>query len=102
MNNKKHKKQLKRNKKKKDKPSQKNPIEKKIQKDLGEQVGLFNKLPTTCSACSTDFPKTREAHMSWRVVVKAEEQKVTLFCPTCTTKTQELINTINPEREQSE
>ena len=77
--NKKHKKKLKRlAKKKKDKD-----ISQEVQAKIKKQVGMFEKLPEKCSMCSSGFPRTREAHMSWRVVVKGEKQSVWLFCPRC-------------------
>jgi predicted RNA-binding Zn-ribbon protein involved in translation (DUF1610 family) len=77
--NKKHKKKLKRlAKKKKDKATAQ-----EVQAKIRKQVGMFEKLPEKCSMCHKVFPKTREAHMSWRVVVKGEKQSVWLFCPEC-------------------
>jgi hypothetical protein len=99
---KKHAKQVKRNKKKKATPNRKNLSDDTTQKEAEKQIGMFSKLPTTCSACSADFPKTQEAHMTWTVVVKSEQEKISLFCPDCMQKTREIINTTNPEGEQSE
>ncbi len=76
---KKHKKKLRRSvKKKKDKATAQEAKHK-----IKKQMGLFEKLPEECSMCSKVFPKTREAHMSWRVVVKGGKQNVWLFCPDC-------------------
>jgi hypothetical protein len=36
---------------------------------------MFDMLPESCSACDKEFPKTREAHMTWRVTVRNEEQQ---------------------------
>ena len=58
-------------------------------------MGIFDRLPETCSTCEADFPKTREAHMSWRVVVKEEKQKVWLFCPTCRENAKKLVEKQN-------
>jgi hypothetical protein len=88
---KKHAKKIKRDKKKKK--------EKKLAADqqqrLTKQVGMFDRLPQTCSTCEKDFPKTREAHMTWRVVVRAEEQQVRLFCPECQEKAKKLVENNN-------
>ena len=76
---KKHAKKIKRNKKKKK--------EKKISTDqqqrLARQINMFDRMPKECSSCKKEFPMDREAHMTWRVVVKSEEQQVRLFCPSC-------------------
>ena len=53
---------------------------------MKKQMGMFDRLPNKCSACEKDFPKTREAHMTWQVVVKTQEQKVWLYCPDCQEK----------------
>jgi len=72
---------------KKIKRSKKKKKEKRLaaeqQQRLAKQMNMFDKLPNVCSACNKEFPKTREAHMSWRVVVRNEEQQVRLFCPSC-------------------
>ena len=88
---KKHAKRTKRNKKKK--------REKKLaaeqQQRLNKQVNMFDKLPSVCSACNKEFPKTREAHMSWRVVVRNEKQQVRLFCPECQDKAKQMLENNN-------
>lgn len=91
MSDKKHKKKLKREVKKKK--------EKKLahdqQQKMRNQMNMFDRLPEACSACGEDFPKTREAHMSWRVTVRNKEQTVRLFCPECINKTKELVENNN-------
>jgi len=62
---------------------------------LKKQINMFDRLPETCSACAKVFPKTREAHMSWRVVVKSEKQKVWLFCPDCQQKARKAVENNN-------
>ena len=79
---KKHKKKLKRAaKKKKDKA-----VAKEDKSKLKSQMNMFDRLPTECSACEKEFPKTKEAHSTWRVVVKTKEKKVWLYCPDCQQK----------------
>ena len=88
---KKHKKKLKRAaKKKKEKAASQ-----QAQDDLKKQMNMFDRLPGECSTCEKDFPKTREAHMTWKVVVKTEKQKVWLFCPECQEKAKELVENNN-------
>ena len=60
------------------------------QRRMQKQINLFDKLPKTCSTCSMEFPKTREAHMSWKVVVRAKNEMVRLFCPACQEKAKTL------------
>jgi predicted Fe-S protein YdhL (DUF1289 family) len=88
---KKHKKKLKRAAKKKKEKSAAQESQAKIKK----QMNMFDRLPDTCSACENIFPKTREAHMSWRVVVKSEKQEVWLFCPDCQQKARKAVENNN-------
>ena len=88
---KKHKKKLKRAaKKKKDKAQVQH-----LQEQLAKQMNMFDRLPEACDACGKEFPKTREAHMSWRVTVRNKEQTVRLFCPDCINKTKEIVENNN-------
>jgi predicted RNA-binding Zn-ribbon protein involved in translation (DUF1610 family) len=88
---KKHAKKIKRDKKKKK--------EKKLAADqqqrLTKQMGMFDMLPESCSACDKEFPKTREAHMTWRVTVRNEEQQVRLFCPDCQERAKKMVENNN-------
>jgi hypothetical protein len=88
---KKHKKKLKRaTKKKKDKA-----LTQEVQNKLNERMSMFGRRPDECSACNKEFPMTREAHMSWQVVVRNKEQLVRLFCPDCQQKARELVEKQN-------
>jgi len=85
---KKHKKKLKRaNKKKKEKRKAQDAAIR-----MKSQLTLFSQLPEQCSGCNKDFPKTREAHMSWRVSVRNQEKLVRLFCPDCQQQAKELAD----------
>ena len=85
---KKHKKKLKRAAKKK-----KEKVVSQIK--MKKQMGMFDRLPESCSACEKEFPKTREAHMTWRVVVRNEKQQVRLFCPECQEKAKKVLENNN-------
>jgi len=88
---KKHKKKLRRaTKKKKEKA-----VAQDAQNKMKKQMGMFDRLPDDCSACEKSFPKTREAHSTWRVVVKAEKEKVWLFCPDCQQRAKQLVENNN-------
>ena len=88
---KKHKKKIKRTAKKKKEKAVAQAAKNKMKK----QMGIFDKMPETCSMCAAKFPKTREAHMSWRVVVKSEKEKVWLFCPECQEKAKKVVENNN-------
>ena len=87
---KKHKKKLKRAAKKKKEKAAADETQTKIKK----QMGMFSRLPKECSACQMEFPKTREAHMTWQVVVRSN-QTVRLFCPECQEKAKKLVENNN-------
>ena len=54
------------------------------EKDVAAKVALFGKLPDNCLTCDEPFDKMdKEQVMSWNVVVRQEEEKVHLYCPTC-------------------
>ena len=76
---KKHRKKLKRAAKKKKEKA----VSQEAHIKLKKKMNMFDRLPEQCSSCAKKFPKTREAHMTWRVVVKPEQEKVWLFCPEC-------------------
>ena len=86
----KHKKKLKRAKKKQEQQKLQ-----EVQKTLQRQMNMFQRLPGECSACTTPFPKTKEAHMTWRVVVRSKKKLVRLFCPECQQKAKELVENNN-------
>ena len=88
---KKHKKKLKRAAKKKKEKAASQEAQNKMKK----QMGMFDRLPDVCSTCEENFPKTREAHTTWRVVVKTEKEKVWLFCPDCQQKAKQLVENNN-------
>ena len=88
---KKHKKKLKRvAKKKKEKAASEH-----LQNKLKQQMNMFDRLPEACSACAKVFPKTREAHMTWKVTVRNKEQQVRLFCPDCLEKAKTAVENNN-------
>lgn len=88
---KKHAKKIKRAKKKK----KEKKLAQEQQDRISNQMNMFDRMPDKCSACNKDFPKTREAHMSWRVTVRNKEQMVRLFCPDCQEKAKELVESNN-------
>ncbi len=60
--------------------------------DLEKKVGLFDKLPDQCTNCDTPYDKkSKEMAMTWSVVVREQENKVNLYCPTCWDNAQKFI-----------
>ena len=65
---------------------------KQAEKDLAQKVGMFDRLPDKCTACEIPFDKlNREMVMSWHVVVREQENKVNLYCPSCWDKANEVL-----------
>ena len=88
---KKHLKKIKRAKKKK--KDKKEAVDQ--QQRIAKQMNMFDRMPNVCSACNLEFPKTREAHLSWQVVVYNDRQLVRLFCPACQEKAQKMVENNN-------
>ena len=57
---------------------------------MEDKIHMFGKLPKQCNACEKPFDKKeRDMVFSWKVVVMGE--RVSLFCPECISKTQQVI-----------
>jgi len=62
------------------------------QAELGNKMSMFDRIPEKCLTCGTEFDKKNKQHaMTWTVVVKTEQKKVNLFCPTCVAAAKEVI-----------
>ena len=68
---------------------------KKDKKEMKLLLGMFEKLGDECAACETPYDKTsKEQAMTWKVVVREQEQVVRLYCPDCWNKTTEAIKQV--------
>jgi len=57
---------------------------KQAEKDMEAKLNMFEKLGEECLNCQTAFDKKdRSMVESWRVVVRENEGKVNLYCPSC-------------------
>ena len=60
---------------------------------LAQKISSFDHRPDNCSACKAQFDaKSRDHVMTWRVVVHEKPTRVSLFCPECIEKTQEILD----------
>jgi len=60
---------------------------------LAQKISSFSHRPDKCSACEAAFdPKSKEHANTWRVVVRENPIRVSLFCPDCIQKTQEILD----------
>ena len=69
---------------------------KQAEKDVVQKMNMFDKIPDKCSACEEPFDKkNRDMVSTWNVVVRAEEEVVRLYCPTCWTTATNVIKEYN-------
>ena len=60
---------------------------------LAQKISTFEHRPENCSACNADFDKTSKEHaQTWRVVVRENPTRVTLFCPECIEIAKEVLD----------
>lgn len=73
-------------------------FKKDIQKQMKQQIMMFDKLKDECAACTTPFDKKSKEHAStWKVVVREEEEVVRLYCPGCWDKANKIIKEIEDD-----
>ena len=66
--------------------------------DLENKIGLFDKLPKQCTNCDKPYDKKdKEMVTTWSVVVREQESKVNLYCPTCWDNAKKLITQIQAD-----
>jgi hypothetical protein len=68
-----------------------------------QKMGLFDLLPDDCMICHAKFDKTSKDMVStWQVTVREKEKVVRVYCPSCWSKAQNLLNElgINNNEEQ--
>ena len=66
--------------------------------DLEKKIGLFDKLPKQCTNCDKPYDKTsKEMAMTWSVVVREQENKVNLYCPTCWNNAHRMLEQIKAD-----
>ncbi len=67
-------------------------IKKDIEKQMKRQLMMFDKLEDECAACQKTFDKKSKEHaMTWKVVVREDEEAVRLYCPECWDKANKII-----------
>ena len=70
----------------------KNRKSKNLEKELTKKISLFDRTPDECLTCKKAFDKKdKEMVTSWYVVVREEEKKVNLYCPSCWEKAMEIL-----------
>jgi hypothetical protein len=60
---------------------------------LAQKISTFSHRPDACSACEAAFDaKSKEHAQTWRVVVRENPTRVTLFCPECIERAKEVLD----------
>jgi hypothetical protein len=69
--------------------------QKEFEKVMKKQLMMFDKIGIECAMCKKPFDKkSKEDAMTWKVVVREEEDTVRLYCPECWDKANDLIKEI--------
>lgn len=69
---------------------------KEFEKVMKQQLMMFDKLGTECSACNEPYDKKSKEHAkTWKVVVRESEEIVRLYCPDCWGKANKIIEEFN-------
>ena len=67
--------------------------EQAAKKKMKKQLSTFGSLGEECNACAKEFDKKSKEHAeTWRVVVRKDKNRVTLFCPDCWDKAKQLVD----------
>ena len=78
-------------------------IKKNLEGEVKQKLNMFDKLGEECLACKKEFDKTsREMVESWSVVVREDEGKVNLYCPTCWDFAQKIVKEVFNEQSSTE
>lgn len=65
---------------------------KNAEKEMKQKLNMFDKMGDECLNCQAPFDKKdRSMVESWRVVVRENEGKVNLYCPTCWDFAQKIV-----------
>ena len=75
---------------------------KNAEKEMAAKVALFGKIPNKCLTCEKPFDKMdREQVKTWSVVVRQQEDKVNLYCPSCWEMAVNLIKEVEERRKDA-
>ena len=73
-------------------------VKKDIEKQMKRQLMMFGKLEDECAACQKPFDKKSKEHaMTWKVIVREDEEAVRLYCPECWDKANKIIKEIEDD-----
>ena len=79
--------------------TKKKKLKKELKKAMRGQLDLFGYLPDHCLTCNKDYEKNNIEHATtWKVVVREEQKRVSLYCPECWGTAEELIKEIKENK----
>ena len=71
--------------------------------DLEKKIGLFDKIPKQCTNCDAPYDKKdKKMAMTWSVVVREQENRVNLYCPTCWDNAKKMISELKEKLNENE
>jgi len=74
----------------------------KKKSNVEKKLGLFDKIPDECLNCFVPYDKKdKQMVKTWTVVVREQEGKVNLYCPTCWDNANKLIKEIKEDLNES-
>jgi|6_EtaG_2_1085325.scaffolds.fasta_scaffold44481_3 hypothetical protein len=74
-----------------------------LEKEVSEKINMFDRMPEMCLSCDDPFDKTNEEMVkTWTVVIRKEEEKVNLWCPTCWDNAKNILQDFLQKKEENE
>jgi len=74
-----------------------------LEKEVSEKINMFDRMPEMCLSCDDPFDKTNEEMVkTWTVVIRKEEEKVNLWCPTCWDNAKNILQDFLQKEEENE
>ena len=74
-----------------------------LEKEVSEKINMFDRMPEMCLSCDSPFDKTNEEMVkTWTVVIRKEEEKVNLWCPTCWDNAKNILQDFLQKEEENE
>ena len=74
-----------------------------LEKEVSAKINMFDRMPEMCLSCDDPFDKTNEEMVkTWTVVIRKEEEKVNLWCPTCWDNAKNILQDFLQKEEENE
>ena len=74
-----------------------------LEKEVSAKINMFDRMPEMCLSCDIPFDKTNEEMVkTWTVVIRKEEEKVNLWCPTCWDNAKNILQDFLQKEEENE